>query len=50
MSLANHDLLEPYRGISFPFEMMEGLMTAEVGLLSDPEGPCLQLPQASLTV
>lgn len=45
MSLANHDLLEPYCGISFPFEMMEGLMTAEVGFLSDPEGPCLQLPQ-----
>lgn len=39
MSLASHDLLEPYLGNSFPFEMMEGLITAEVGLLSDLEGP-----------
>ena len=39
MSLANHHLREPYLGISSPFEMMEGLMTAEAGFLSDPEGP-----------
>lgn len=46
MSKTNHNLLEPSLGISSPYEMMEGLITIEVGLLSDSEKPCLQLPQA----